>query len=63
VPEMVQHELTPTALAEAMLELLRNPARRHQLQTEMADTVRQLGSGGAYQRTAEIIASELSFLT
>lgn len=60
VPEMVQQELTAKALAEAMLELLRNPERRLQLQTDMAHTVSQLGSGGAYRRTAEIIASELS---
>jgi lipid-A-disaccharide synthase len=53
VPEFLQDEARPEALAEALLELLSGPARAAQLEA-LALVRERLGPGGAAERTAEI---------
>jgi lipid-A-disaccharide synthase len=53
VPEFLQDEARPEALAEALLGLLSGPARATQL-AALALVRERLGPGGAAERTAEI---------
>lgn len=53
IPEFVQDQAQPEALAEALLALLAGPARDAQLE-DLAHVRERLGSGGAAERTAEI---------
>ena len=55
VRELVQAELTPTSLAEEMVSLLTDDARRAHLQAELADVVAQLGAPGSYHRAAKAV--------
>ena len=55
VRELVQAELTPTSLAEEMVSLLTDDARRAHLQAELADVVAQLGAPGSYNRAAQAV--------
>jgi lipid-A-disaccharide synthase len=55
VRELVQVELTPTSLAEEMVSLLTDDARRTHLQAELADVVAQLGAPGSYHRAAQAV--------
>ena len=55
VKELIQHTLTPDSLAAEMLRLLRDPAARAALQTDLAKVVATLGEPGAYQRAATIV--------
>jgi lipid-A-disaccharide synthase len=55
VKELIQHTLTPDSLAAEMLRLLRDPAARSALQTDLAKVVATLGEPGAYQRAATIV--------
>ena len=55
VPELLQTELTPTALTELSLDFLQNPQKR-ETQREALQTVHaQLGTAGAAERTAELV--------
>jgi lipid-A-disaccharide synthase len=55
VPELLQTELTPTALTELSLDFLQNPQKR-KTQREALQTVHaQLGTAGAAERTAELV--------
>jgi len=57
--EFIQEAATPTALAQEMLELLRNPAYEAQRRTDL-DLVREkIGPGGCSERVA-LMASEMS---
>jgi lipid-A-disaccharide synthase len=59
VPELLQAELTPTALAELSLDFLQNPQKR-ETQREALQTVHaQLGTAGAAERTAELVLSQI----
>jgi lipid-A-disaccharide synthase len=53
VPEFLQDEARPEALADALLGLLSGPARATQLEA-LALVRERLGPGGAAERTAEI---------
>ena len=55
VKELIQHTLTPDSLAAEMLRLLRDPAARAALQSDLAKVVATLGEPGAYQRAATIV--------
>lgn len=55
VKELIQHTLTPDSLAAEMLRLLRDPAARAALQSDLAKVVATLGEPGAYQRAASIV--------
>jgi lipid-A-disaccharide synthase len=55
VKELIQHTLTPDSLAAEMLRLLRDPAARAALQSDLAKVVATLGEPGAYLRAATIV--------
>lgn len=46
VPEFIQDDCKPDALAAALLQLFRDPAAREQQIKELAEAVRELGVGG-----------------
>lgn len=54
-PEFIQHTATPENLAQAALELLRNPARREKIQARLKEVIASLGGPGAGRRAAEAI--------
>ena len=57
VPELLQTELTPTALTDLSLDFLQNPQKR-ETQREALQTVHaQLGTAGAAERTGELVFS------
>ena len=55
VPELLQTDLTPTALTELALEFLQNPERREAQQKALRAVSAQLGTAGAAERTAELV--------
>ncbi|MBI4469868.1 MAG: lipid-A-disaccharide synthase [Acidobacteria bacterium] len=52
VPELIQHDLTPEKLAEEMLTLLRDPARRLSMTEDLKAVRTRLGEGNAARRAA-----------
>jgi len=58
LPEFVQDELTPAAVAQEALELLNNPRRRHTMKRRVAELVATLGEPGASKRAAQAILAE-----
>jgi lipid-A-disaccharide synthase len=60
VPEFVQHDCEPAKLSAATLHLLQDQAARETLVSRLQEVVSQLGAGGAYERAAEAVASQLS---
>jgi lipid-A-disaccharide synthase len=58
VPEFLQDELTPGAVAQEALELLNNPQRREAMKRRVSEIVATLGEPGASQRAAQAILSE-----
>ena len=59
VPELLQTDLTPTALTELALEFLRNPERRERQQKALQAVYVQLGTTGAAERTAELVLEQV----
>ena len=55
VPELLQTELTPTALTELALDFLRNPQKREEQRDALQAVYAQLGTAGASERTAELV--------
>jgi lipid-A-disaccharide synthase len=55
VQELVQGKLNAATLANATTDLLKNAAKREQLQQTLAEVVATLGSGGAYTRAAKAV--------
>ena len=55
VPELLQTELTPTALTEHALDFLQNPQKREKQREALQAVYTQLGTTGAAARTAELI--------
>ena len=55
VPEFLQQQAQPSAIATAALELLQQPARRLQMQEQYQQMQQQLGEPGACQRAASAI--------
>jgi lipid-A-disaccharide synthase len=56
-PEFIQDAATPEAISRAVLALLDNPARRAEIQAQLAKVVATLGSPGASERAAEAIVN------
>jgi lipid-A-disaccharide synthase len=60
VPEFLQHEARPKAIATSVLELVTNPGTREQMITEFDAVIAKLGETGASAKAAQAILSELS---
>jgi lipid-A-disaccharide synthase len=56
VPELIQEEFTPEALAYEVRRLLDSAEARELMKRDLADVRAKLGPGGAIDRAAEIIA-------
>jgi lipid-A-disaccharide synthase len=61
VPEFLQDNLEPSAVAQEALELLGNPKRREAMKRRVAEVVATLGEPGASKRAAEAILLEAAF--
>jgi len=61
VPEFLQDNLEPGAVAQEALELLGNPQRREMMKRRVAQVVATLGGPGASKRAAEAILLEAAF--
>lgn len=55
VPELLQTELTATALTELALDFLQNPQKRESQREALQAVYAQLGTTGAAERTAELV--------
>ncbi len=55
VPELLQTELTPTALTALALDLLKHPQKRETQREALQAVYAQLGTAGAAERTAELV--------
>ena len=55
VPELLQTELTPTALTELTLDFLQNPQKREAQREALQAVHAQLGAAGAAERTAALV--------
>ena len=62
-PELIQNDATPQRIATEALGLLTDKARRHQIQSKLAQIVKSLGSPGAAQRAAQHVLSLLNWKT
>ena len=60
VPELLQTDLTPTALTEMVLDFLRNPEKRETQRQALQAVYAQLGTAGAAERTAELVFSQFN---
>jgi lipid-A-disaccharide synthase len=58
VPELIQHEASPEAIADQALALLNDAERRGAMKSELAQVARRLGAPGASDKVAGI-ASEM----
>ena len=59
VPELLQTDLTPTALTELALDFLQNPGKRETQRKALQAVYAQLGTAGAAERTAELILEQV----
>jgi lipid-A-disaccharide synthase len=59
VPEFLQHEARPKAIATSVLELVNNPDTRRQMISEFDAVITQLGETGASAKAARAILAEL----
>jgi lipid-A-disaccharide synthase len=59
-PEFIQYAATPENISRAALELLREPARRKQVQARLAEIISSLGGPGASRRAAEAILNVIT---
>lgn len=55
VPELVQHEATPNAMADHVISLLNNEVERATMLQELIEVKRKMGDAGASQRVAKLI--------
>lgn len=55
VPEFLQYQATPKAIAQAALDLLHHPEKREQMQANYRKMRQRLGQGGVCERAAEAI--------
>jgi lipid-A-disaccharide synthase len=60
VPEFLQHEARPKAIAVSVLQLISNPDTRQQMLAEFEAIIAKLGETGASGKAARGILSELS---
>jgi lipid-A-disaccharide synthase len=59
VPEFLQHEARPTAIADALLHLMDDSTRRQEMVTEFDAIIAKLGETGASEKAARAILAEL----
>ncbi|MGK0289390.1 MAG: lipid-A-disaccharide synthase [bacterium] len=59
VPEMIQRDFSPLRMAAKVLEILDNKELYEQIKQNLKELKENLGSIGAYQKTAEFISHEL----
>jgi lipid-A-disaccharide synthase len=59
VPEFIQHEAKPAAIANAMQRLIGQARAREQMISEFDSIMGKLGSGGASEKAAQVIRNEL----
>ncbi len=59
IPEFIQHEAQPAALAADLMDLLNNRDRRDRMVGELDAVVAQLGSGGASEAAARAISAAI----
>jgi lipid-A-disaccharide synthase len=59
VPELIQDDFTPTAVAAAVRDLLEQSDSRNQMKAGLAEVRAKLGSAGAIERAADIFAKML----
>ncbi len=57
VPELIQGEMTPGAIAHHCLEVLQNPKKAAQIKRELLSLKERLGEGGAAERAGKEIVS------
>ena len=55
VPELLQTELTPTALTALALDFLKHPQKREKQREALQTVYAELGTAGAAERTAELV--------
>ena len=55
VPELLQTELTPTALTKMALDFLQDPQKREMQREALQAVYTQLGTAGAAERTADLV--------
>jgi lipid-A-disaccharide synthase len=55
VPELIQHDFTPTRVAAEILRLLNDPSAREALRRDLAEVRQRLGPPGAVERAADAI--------
>jgi len=60
VPELLQDDLTPDALTEFTLDLLRNPEKLKTQRDSLNTVYQQLGESGAAERTAQLILDQIT---
>ena len=60
VPEFLQHEARPIAIAESVLELMKDSPRREQMIADFDAIIARLGETGASEKAARAILSELN---
>ncbi len=60
VPEFIQHNATPSAVAEAVGELLGDAERYGRMQRDLREVVASLGGPGAAERAAKLVQAELA---
>jgi lipid-A-disaccharide synthase len=58
-PELIQNALTPAALADALLPLLRPTPQRQAMLEGLDDVIRRLGAPGADERAAQCVLDEI----
>lgn len=56
VEEMIQADATPHAVARALRDFLKKPAKRIVLKARLAETTAKLGEAGAHERAAQAVA-------
>ena len=59
VPELIQHRAKPSAIARAVLRLLKDNVERDRMISEFNRIVASLGEGGASERVAQAIIDEI----
>ena len=59
VPEFIQGDANPEAIAAGVMRLLDSPERRKEMVTDFDDVVAKLGQGGANETAASAILQEL----
>ena len=60
VPEFIQENARPSAIAEEIMRLLEDPARRNQMIADFEEVIAKLGQGGANEVAARAILQTLA---